>query len=182
MAKKVTATEEPLEKQLWKAADKLRKNIDAAEYKHVVLGFIFLKYIPDAFLNARLKTDEDAELEDIDDYCAENVFLVPQEARWFIYGQESNQTTWRLCKMNLAIRGIDSSQVKWNYEVSFLNDEQIDLQAGRYVGFPDEEDDFNLAERFFALKAELEEQMKEEERLNEVINKCLDYDFFDLYD
>ena len=41
--------EEPLEKQLWKAADKLRKNIDAAEYKHIVLGLIFLKYISDAF-------------------------------------------------------------------------------------------------------------------------------------
>ena len=41
--------EEPLETQLWKAADKLRKNIDAAEYKHVVLGLIFLKYISDAF-------------------------------------------------------------------------------------------------------------------------------------
>ena len=41
--------EEPLEKKLWKAADKLRKNMDAAEYKHVVLGLIFLKYISDAF-------------------------------------------------------------------------------------------------------------------------------------
>jgi type I restriction enzyme M protein len=41
--------EEPLEKQLWKAADKLRKNIGAAEYKHIVLGLIFLKYISDAF-------------------------------------------------------------------------------------------------------------------------------------
>ncbi len=50
MAKKNgNGTEEPLEKQLWKAADKLRKNIDAAEYKHVVLGLIFLKYISDAF-------------------------------------------------------------------------------------------------------------------------------------
>ena len=44
------AKEEPLEKQLWKAADTLRKNIDAAEYKHVVLGLIFLKYISDAFV------------------------------------------------------------------------------------------------------------------------------------
>ncbi|HHT51964.1 MAG TPA: SAM-dependent DNA methyltransferase, partial [Bacteroidales bacterium] len=44
-----TQAGEPLEKQLWKAADKLRKNIDAAEYKHVVLGLIFLKYISDAF-------------------------------------------------------------------------------------------------------------------------------------
>ena len=44
-----TEQEEPLEKKLWKAADKLRKNMDAAEYKHVVLGLIFLKYISDAF-------------------------------------------------------------------------------------------------------------------------------------
>ena len=43
-----TGSDEPLEKQLWKSADKLRKNIDAAEYKHVVLGLIFLKYISDA--------------------------------------------------------------------------------------------------------------------------------------
>ena len=42
-------TEEPLEKKLWKTADKLRKNMDAAEYKHIVLGLIFLKYISDAF-------------------------------------------------------------------------------------------------------------------------------------
>jgi type I restriction-modification system DNA methylase subunit len=58
MAKQKATTEEPLEKQLWKAADKLRKNIDAAEYKHIVLGLIFLKYISDAFeeLYARLKT------------------------------------------------------------------------------------------------------------------------------
>ena len=44
MAKEKLQKEEPLEKQLWKAADKLRKNIDAAEYKHIVLGLIFLKY------------------------------------------------------------------------------------------------------------------------------------------
>jgi len=49
MAKKKVAQEESLEKQMWKSADKLRKNIDAAEYKHVVLGLIFLKYISDAF-------------------------------------------------------------------------------------------------------------------------------------
>jgi len=47
--KKKENVEEPLEKKLWKAADKLRKNMDAAEYKHVVLGLIFLKYISDAF-------------------------------------------------------------------------------------------------------------------------------------
>jgi type I restriction enzyme M protein len=58
-------TEEPLEKQLWKSADKLRKNIDAAEYKHVVLGLIFLKYISDAFeeLYDKLKAGELEEVE-----------------------------------------------------------------------------------------------------------------------
>lgn len=50
MAKQIKETiEEPLEKKLWKTADKLRKNMDAAEYKHVALGLIFLKYISDAF-------------------------------------------------------------------------------------------------------------------------------------
>lgn len=283
MAKKNgNGTDEPLEKQLWKAADKLRKNIDAAEYKHVALGLIFLKYISDAFeeLYARLKAEEaqGADPEDKDEYKAENVFFVPQDARWLylqskakqpeigkfidnamdaiekenaslkgvlpkvyarqnldptslgelidlvgnialgdtkarsadvlghvfeyflgefalaegkkggqfytprsvvellvemlepyqgrvfdpccgsggmfvqsekfvtehqgkvndisIYGQESNQTTWRLCKMNLAIRGIDSSQVKWNNEGSFLNDAHKDLKADFIIANP----------------------------------------------
>ncbi len=282
MAKQKATTEEPLEKQLWKAADKLRKNIDAAEYKHIVLGLIFLKYISDAFeeLYARLKADEanGADPEDKDEYKAENVFFVPQDARWnylqskakqpeigkfvddamdaiekenaslkgvlpkvfarqnldptslgelidlvgnialgdakarsadvlghvfeyflgefalaegkkggqfytprsvvellvemlepykgrvfdpccgsggmfvqslkfvdshagrvndiSIYGQESNQTTWRLAKMNLAIRGIDSSQVKWNNEGSFLNNAHKDLKADYIIANP----------------------------------------------
>ncbi|MDR3047845.1 MAG: N-6 DNA methylase [Bacteroidales bacterium] len=282
MAKQKTTTEEPLEKQLWKAADKLRKNIDAAEYKHVVLGLIFLKYISDTFeeLYARLKAEasQGADPEDRDEYQAENVFFVPQDARWqyllskaklpdigktvddamdaiekensslkgvlpkvyarqnldpaslgelidvisnialgdvkarsadvlghvfeyflgefalaegkqggqfytprsvvellvemlepykgrvfdpccgsggmfvqsekfvverqgaihdiSIYGQESNQTTWRLSKMNLAIRGIDSLQVKWNNEVSSLNDAHKDLKADYIIANP----------------------------------------------
>ena len=276
--------EEPLEKQLWKAADKLRKNIDAAEYKHVVLGLIFLKYISDAFtkLYKKLEAGEGeyagADPEDKDEYKAENVFFVPEKARWSsllskakqptigksvdeamdviekenpslkgvlpkvyarqnldptslgelfdeigkiqlkatkerngdvlghvfeyflgefalaegkkggqfytprsvvellvkmlepykgrvfdpccgsggmfvqsekfvlehsgkindisIYGQESNQTTWRLAKMNLAIRGIDSSQVKWNNEGSFLYDAHKDLKADYIIANP----------------------------------------------
>ena len=284
MAKKKEVIEEPLEKQLWKSADKLRKNIDAAEYKHVVLGLIFLKYISDAFeeLYAILKAGEGeyagADPEDKDEYKAENVFFVPQDARWThlqsnakqptigktvdaamdaiekenaslkgvlpkvyarqnldptslgelidlisnialgnaksrsadvlghvfeyflgefalaegkkggqfytprsvvellvemlepykgrvldpccgsggmfvqsekfvvehqgkindisIYGQESNQTTWRLAKMNLAIRGIDSSQVKWNNEGSFLNDAHKDVKADYIIANP----------------------------------------------
>lgn len=284
MAKAKITNEEPLEKQLWKAADKLRKNIDAAEYKHVVLGLIFLKYISDSFEehHAKLQQGEGeykgADPEDRDEYQAENIFFVPQEARWSflqahakqpdigtlvdtamdviehenatlkgvlskifaksnldptslgglidlianialgsakarsadvlghvfeyflgefalaegkqggqfytprsivellvnmlepyqgrvfdpccgsggmfvqsekfvkghqgrvndisIYGQESNQTTWRLAKMNLAIRGIDSSQVKWNNEGSFLNDAHKDLKANFIIANP----------------------------------------------
>ena len=276
--------EEPLEKQLWKAADKLRKNIDAAEYKHIVLGLIFLKYISDAFedVHDKLMKGEGeyagADPEDRDEYKAENVFFVPPSARWSylqsraklpeigkdvdaamdaierdnpslkgvlpkvyargnldptslgglidlvgnialgdakarsadvlghvfeyflgefalaegkkggqfytprsvvellvemlepyngrvmdpccgsggmfvhsekfvaghrgkvndisIYGQESNLTTWRLCKMNLAIRGIDSSQVRWNNEGSFLNDLHKDLKADYVIANP----------------------------------------------
>ena len=282
--KKDSSKEEPIEKQLWKTADKLRKNIDAAEYKHIVLGLIFLKYISDAFeeLYTKLKEGEGdyagADPEDKDEYKAETVFFVPPSARWSflrthakqptigktvddamdvierenpslrdvlpkvyargnldptnlgglidlignvalgdakarsadvlghvfeyflgefalaegrkggqfytpksvvellvemlepykgrvfdpccgsggmfvqsesfvadhqgkvndisIYGQESNQTTWRLAKMNLAIRGIDSSQVKWNNEGSFLNDSHKDLKADYVIANP----------------------------------------------
>ncbi len=284
MAKKKETKQEPIEKQLWKAADKLRKNIDAAEYKHIVLGLIFLKYISDSFeeLYAKLQAGKGeyagADPEDRDEYRAENVFFVPPSARWSylqgraklpeigkdidnamdaierdnaslkgvlpkefakenldptslgqlidlisnialgdevsrsqdvlgkvyeyflgefalaegkkggqfytpesivkllvemlqpykgrvfdpccgsggmfvqsekftlshqgkindisIYGQESNQTTWRLAKMNLAIRGIDSSQVKWNNEGSFLNNAHKDLKADYIIANP----------------------------------------------
>ncbi|HEM7578067.1 TPA: SAM-dependent DNA methyltransferase, partial [Serratia marcescens] len=285
MAKKPKETKsEPLEIILWKAADKLRKNIDAAEYKHVVLGLIFLKYISDSFEShyEKLKAGQGefvgADPEDSDEYLAYNVFFVPEKARWTnllnnakqpnigklvddameaieednpqlkgvlpkvyarqnldatvlgelidlvgdialgdaksrsadvlghvfeyflgefalaegkqggqfytpksivsllvnmlepyegrifdpccgsggmfvqsekfveshqgnidnisIYGQESNQTTWRLAKMNLAIRGINSEQVKWNNEGSFLNDAHKDLRADFIIANP----------------------------------------------
>lgn len=73
-----------LEKTLWATADKLRNNMDAAEYKHVVLGLIFLKYISDAFdeLYQKLKKDKHADPEDRDEYLGENVFYVPKTARW----------------------------------------------------------------------------------------------------
>lgn len=74
------------EAQLWKAADALRNNMDAAEYKHVVLGLIFLKYISDAFeeQHAKLAADKKsgADPEDRDEYLAENIFWVPKVARW----------------------------------------------------------------------------------------------------
>lgn len=275
---------EQFEKTLFKAADKLRKNMDAAEYKHIVLGLIFLKYISDSFeeLYSKIKEGKGdfagANPEDQDEYRAENVFFVPPTARWSylhsraklpsigkdldeameaiekenstlkgilpkvyarpnldktalgglidligntaigdaagkskdllgrvyeyflgefanaegkkggqfytpksivrlmvemiepykgrvfdpacgsggmfimsekfveehrgsiddisIYGQESNQTTYRLCRMNLAIRGIDGSQVKWNTEGSFLNDLHKDLKADYVLANP----------------------------------------------
>ena len=76
------------EAKLWLAADKLRNNMDAAEYKHVVLGLIFLKYISDTFEEHRAKLlagEGDyagANPEDPDEYKAENVFWVPADARW----------------------------------------------------------------------------------------------------
>ncbi|MBL4760953.1 MAG: type I restriction-modification system subunit M N-terminal domain-containing protein [Mariprofundaceae bacterium] len=71
------------EAALFKTADKLRKNIDAAEYKNVVLGLIFLKYIFDSFqeLFERLELDEYSDPEDRDEYIAENCFFVPEVAR-----------------------------------------------------------------------------------------------------
>nr|WP_320038498.1 class I SAM-dependent DNA methyltransferase [uncultured Bacteroides sp.] len=72
------------EKEIWKAADLLRGNLDASEYKSVVLGLIFLKYISDKFedkYNELLAEGEGFE-EDIDEYTAANVFFVPQNARW----------------------------------------------------------------------------------------------------
>ena len=289
MVKTKTKKEEPLEKVLWATANKLRKNIDAAEYKHVVLGLIFLRYISEAFENLYAKLEEGkgefegADPEDKDEYKGENVFFVPTKARWSflqdnaknaeigkyidaamdaiekenprlkgvlpkvyakenldttnlgtlvdmigniafgdvkdrsadvlghvfeyflgefalaegkkggqfytprsvvelmvnmlepykgrvmdpccgsggmfvqsekfvvehqgnvsdisVYGQESNQTTWRLAKMNLAIRGIDSSQVKWNNEGSFLKDEHKDIKVDYIIANPPFNDD-----------------------------------------
>jgi type I restriction enzyme M protein len=83
-----TAANVGFEAKLWLAADKLRSNMDAAEYKHVVLGLIFLKYISDAFEEMRGKLlagkgdYAGADPEDADEYRAENVFWVPKEARW----------------------------------------------------------------------------------------------------
>jgi len=274
----------PFEQILWAAADKLRKNIDAAEYKHYVLGLLFLKYVSDAFEELYLKiVNKEGEhaYDDPEDklvYSSQYVFFVPQQARWTylvsraklptigedidaamdliekenpklrgvlpkqfgrpqldkivlgelvdlinninigneaarkrdllgvvyeyflgqfalaegrkggqfytprsvvqllvemlqpnqgkvfdpccgsggmfvmsekfverhqgrvdditIYGQESNQTTWRLAVMNLAIRGIDPEQVKWNAEGSFLKDAHTDLKADFIIANP----------------------------------------------
>src|SRR5258705_1253743 len=74
------------EAKLWQTADALRNNMDAAEYKHVVLGLIFLKYISDAFEAKHVELDaqrkQGADPEDPDEYRAVNIFWVPPEARW----------------------------------------------------------------------------------------------------
>ncbi|MCC7438655.1 MAG: SAM-dependent DNA methyltransferase [Armatimonadetes bacterium] len=267
------------EADLFKAADKLRGNMEPSDYKHVALGLIFLKYISDAFLakHKALLAEDPQAAEDKDEYLADNVFWVPKESRWShlqanakrptigtliddamrtiekdneslkgvlpkdyarpalnkvmlgelidlisgialnekgdrskdilgrvyeyflgqfagaegkrggefytprsvvrvlvemlepysgrvydpccgsggmfvqsekfvqghggrigdiaIYGQESNYTTWRLCKMNLAVRGIDSD-IRWNNEGSFHKDELRDLKADFILANP----------------------------------------------
>ncbi len=85
------------ENELWRAADALRSNMDAAEYKHVVLGLIFLKYISDAFEEQHAKLEADrakgADPEDRDEYIAKNIFWVPKEARWSNLKANAKQPT-----------------------------------------------------------------------------------------
>ncbi len=85
------------EAQLWQMADTLRNNMDAAEYKHVVLGLIFLKYISDAFAEQHAKLaaakGEGADPEDPDEYRAVNIFWVPPEARWTHLAAQAKQPT-----------------------------------------------------------------------------------------
>lgn len=98
-SKKITVAPKPLEVVLWAAADKMRGNLEAAEYKHVVLGLVFLKYVSDAFEERRHALEEEisdpnsdsyvknpdrrlAVMESRDEYARENVFWVPSEARW----------------------------------------------------------------------------------------------------
>ncbi len=85
------------ETELWSMADTLRGSMDAAEYKHVVLGLIFLKYISDAFeeVHARLESEtaQGADPEDPDEYRADNIFWVPPDARWSRLKDQARQPT-----------------------------------------------------------------------------------------
>src|SRR5487761_187509 len=83
------------EQKLWQAADKLRGHMDAGEYKHVVLGLIFLKYISDAFQERydALKAEPYADPEDRDEYTAAHVFWVPKAARWTYLQNNAKQPT-----------------------------------------------------------------------------------------
>ncbi len=96
-AKADTGANLGFEAKLWQMADGLHNNMDAAEYKHVVLGLIFLKYISDAFeaKHAELETQRNkgADPEDPDEYKAANIFWVPKEARWSYLKANAPQPT-----------------------------------------------------------------------------------------
>jgi type I restriction enzyme M protein len=94
-AREKTAANLGYEAELWRMADALRGSMDAAEYKHVVLGLIFLKYISDAFEEHRKRLEQEpyADPEDPDEYRAANVFWVPPEARWERLRQNARQPT-----------------------------------------------------------------------------------------
>ncbi len=85
------------EAELWEMADALRGNMDAAEYKHVVLGLIFLKYVSDAFEETRTQLeaerDDGADPEHPDEYRARNILWVPREARWGRLQAQARQPT-----------------------------------------------------------------------------------------
>lgn len=105
------------EEKLWLAADKLRSNMDAAEYKHVVLGLILLKYVSDSFeeLHQRLlaEADQGADPEDPDEYRAENVFWVPPEARWsFLQGKAKQPTIGKLVDEAMVAIERDNTRLK----------------------------------------------------------------------
>ena len=97
MAKNNNGANLGFERALWQAADALRSNMDAAEYKHVVLGLIFLKYISDAFEEQHAKLEAErakgADPEDPDEYRAVNIFWVPKEARWSNLKANAKQPT-----------------------------------------------------------------------------------------
>src|ERR1700740_3656397 len=83
------------EAQLFLAADKLRKNLEPSDYKHVALGLIFLKHISIAFeaRHAELLADDPIAAEDPDEYLADNIFWVPAEARWSFLQASARQPT-----------------------------------------------------------------------------------------
>ena len=116
MAKQNTA-DIGFEKEIWKAADLLRGNLDASEYKSVVLGLIFQKYISDKFETKyqELVNNGEGFEEDRDEYMADNIFFVPQEARWSVVAKAAHtpeigtiiDNAMRLIeKENLRLKGI----------------------------------------------------------------------------
>jgi len=138
-----------LEKTLWAAADKLRGNMEPSDYKHVALGLIFLKYISDAFeaKRAELAKEDHADPEDPEEYLAENIFWVPQEARWSrlqaqarqpSIGKDIDTAMGAIEAKNLSLKGV----LPKDYARPALNKvmlgELIDLISG--IGMDEEAD------------------------------------------
>ena len=140
------------EDRLWKAADALRGNMDASEYRNVVLGLIFLKYVSDAFEEKHqelLKSDFPEDAEDRDAYEAENIFWIPKEARWENIagasktqqiGEVIDQAMEAIEKENPSIQGILSK----NYESPDLDKSRlgkvVDLISDIDVGSKESQD------------------------------------------
>jgi type I restriction enzyme M protein len=117
MAKKNNTADLGFEDKIWKAADLLRGSIDAAEYKNVVLGLIFLKYISDCFevKHQQLVEEGDGFEEDKDEYVSENIFYVPADARWNVIseaahtpeiGKVIDNAMLEIEKENIRLKGI----------------------------------------------------------------------------
>lgn len=120
------------EEKMWSSADKLRSNMDAAEYKHVVLGLIFLKYISDAFTEVyeKLKQEKDSDPEDVDEYVSRRIFFVPKEARWeFLQSNAKKPEIGKLLDEAMDIIEKDNPSLKGvlpkNYARPSLNKQRL---------------------------------------------------------
>lgn len=137
------------EAQLFLAADKLRKNLEPSDYKHVALGLIFLKYISNAFeaKRAALLAEDAAAAEDPDEYLAENVFWVPKEARWSHLQDNAKQPTigkliddamLEIEKANPGLKGVLPKDYNRPALDKIMLGELIDLVSGIGMGEPDD--------------------------------------------
>jgi type I restriction enzyme M protein len=135
------------EAQLFLAADKLRKNLEPSDYKHVALGLIFLKYISNAFeaKRAALLAEDPAAAEDPDEYLAENVFWVPKDARWsHLQGNAKQPTIGKLIddamseieKSNPSLKGVLPKDYNRPALDKVMLGELIDLVSGIGMGEP----------------------------------------------
>src|SRR3974390_833855 len=135
------------EAQLFLAADKLRKNLEPSDYKHVALGLIFLKYISNVFeaKRAALLAEDPAAAEDPDEYLAENVFWVPKEARWSHLQDNAKQPTIgkliddamaEIEKANPGLKGVLPKDYNRPALDKVMLGELIDLISGIAMGEP----------------------------------------------
>ena len=173
------------EAELWAMADALRGSMDAAEYKHVVLGLIFLKYISDAFEERRAAVlaefGADAA-EDRDEYTAENIFWVPPETRWAHLKAQARQSTVGLT-VDQAMAAIERDNpalkdvLPRDYARPALDEVRRHghvLTPGRYVGAEPQPDDGEPFEaKMGRLVAELQAQQAEGARLDAAIAENL---------